>query len=145
MAGSSWYVTLPEDMSFSEQLLQKDGSHNPGMPTEPTSCFVFKQLSFCRTGSSCPFWLLLYFPRGFSLSAADLKFLIFRIFSMFLATRHHCITDLTVSIVPSPLLSPMVCGGSHLCFSLALLLASGTLTSSPALQSPSLAPLIVIF
>lgn len=58
VAGFSWYVNLPEDMFFSELPLQKDGPHNPGTPTELTSCFsVLSSSCFpsARQGLAVPF------------------------------------------------------------------------------------------
>lgn len=50
LAGFFWYVTLPEDTSFSELPLQKDAPQSPGTPIKPTSCFgVF---SWCCSPSA---------------------------------------------------------------------------------------------
>lgn len=72
-------------------------------------CSVFKLLSFCRAGSSCPLLLPIYVAYGSSSSADNLSFFIFWTFSKFLASRRHCVTDLTATIVPKPLLSPVIC------------------------------------
>lgn len=62
----SWYVTLPEDMSFSELPLQKEAPQSPGMPINSLHVLL---LSFCRASTfwgGCPFWLPIYLACGSS-------------------------------------------------------------------------------
>lgn len=93
----SWYVTLPEDMSFSELPLQKDAPQSPGMPIKPTSCFAALLLQSLRLLVWLPL-LVTHLPCLWLFSTSR-----FWTISKFLASRHRWVTDLVVTAVPSPM------------------------------------------
>lgn len=147
VAGFSWYVTPPEGMSFSELPLQKDGPHNPGLPTEPTSCFgVFSSSCLPSAGQG----LAVPFDYPSTLLVALLHQQMTWRSSYSGPFPSFWLEDTTALLILLSPLFPVPCylpwsvfhGGSCLCFCLAGLLASGTLTSSWVCRLHSSAPLL---